>query len=441
MIKDINISQYRKLKDIILNFTREVNAISGANSTCKTSILHIISNSFQKVKKSSTNLINKDCLSIIQNINLSINPKIELLSRGDKKYNDPASGKKGTLYTVHYLNSISLDFRRHNYKLTSRFSIKPKYRNRSSENLPSLPVIYLGINRLVPYGEFIDDDSVKYVSKKLPLEYQNELNKLYKRFTQYNISNVKIQKMGAIKNRADFITDKIGVYGNTVSAGEDNLYIILTALVSLKFYFNSIASSQEVESILLIDELDASLHPGLQNNLIKLFVNFSKEYKIQIIFTTHSVSSLESMFNNNQNVIYLIDNLSKVDCMENPNLYKIKMYLYEQSEQTLYKNNVILVFTEDNEARYFIDILFRYFSRKDDSFKIAFSYLHLVNANIGSNILHDIFKDNHVNSLLYKSICILDGDQCSNLHKNMISLPGNTRNSCNLPQINWSLLI
>ena len=48
MIKNINIIQYRKLKKLTLNFTKKVNAISGTNGTCKTSLLHWINNPINK---------------------------------------------------------------------------------------------------------------------------------------------------------------------------------------------------------------------------------------------------------------------------------------------------------------------------------------------------------------------------------------------------------
>ena len=46
MIKQLNFIHYRKLKNIEIEFSKGVNIISGTNGTCKTSILHLISNSF-----------------------------------------------------------------------------------------------------------------------------------------------------------------------------------------------------------------------------------------------------------------------------------------------------------------------------------------------------------------------------------------------------------
>lgn len=90
MIEKLSIVQYRKIKNLEFDFSRGINVISGTNGTCKTSLLHIISNSFQLVTKSCSWLVDKNCLEIIKKVNKVTNPKVESLTRGDKQYNDPA---------------------------------------------------------------------------------------------------------------------------------------------------------------------------------------------------------------------------------------------------------------------------------------------------------------------------------------------------------------
>ncbi len=51
MIKKITIIQYRKLMNINIGFTPNVNVISGTNGTCKTSILHLITGIGKKFLK------------------------------------------------------------------------------------------------------------------------------------------------------------------------------------------------------------------------------------------------------------------------------------------------------------------------------------------------------------------------------------------------------
>ncbi|MDR1278143.1 MAG: AAA family ATPase, partial [Treponema sp.] len=327
MIEKIEIKQYRKLKDITLDFSKNINVISGANGTCKTSLLHLISNSFQAVNKNCKWVKDKVCLDIINKINNAVNPKVESLTKGDKQYNDPAWGVKGALFLIHYYKKSILEFRRHNSKKNNRYAVKPFYRPGTKDSLPFLPVIYLGLSRLLPYGEFQNDEAIENIQKELPAEYQSEIINLYEQLTRISILSLSAQKMGDVKTRTDFETKNNGMDSNTISAGEDNIFIILTALISLKYYFQSIKNAKPVESVLLIDELDATLHPSLQIKMQELFSDFSQKYKMQIFFTTHSLSLIESALSRKDNVTYFIDNIDYVSVMENPDIYKIKMNL------------------------------------------------------------------------------------------------------------------
>lgn len=424
MIKRIHVVKYRKLENMDLEFSKGINVISGTNGTCKTSLLHIVSNAYQAVTKKCEWLQDSSCLDVIKQINSSTNPKIEALTKGDKTYNDPANGVKGTLFSVEYYGHASLEFRKHNSKLSNRYAVKPWYRPGTTEKLPFCPVIYLGLTRLYPFGEYLNDDAVERLKKNLPPEYQKEIAIIYQRLTGINISSASPQKMGDIKTRADFESDKAGIDSNTISAGEDNLFIIISALVSLRYYYENIVSNNEVESILLIDEFDATLHPSLQFKLLDLFREYSLNYKIQVIFTTHSLSSVEYALKKKDNVIYLIDNITSVIKMDSPDIYKIRMYLQNQTQDDIYLSKAIPLFTEDNEARIFLNILFDYFEEKEVDFPQVRRFFHCVEANIGSDNLRAIFSDSYLLKSTMKYICILDGDQRTNLDHYTITLPG-----------------
>ena len=146
------------------------------------------------------------------------------------------------------------------------------------------------------------------------------------------------------------------------SAGEDNLYIIISALVSLKYYYDSLAEHREVDSILLIDEFDATLHPAFQFRLFDLVLNYSMAYNIQVVFTSHSLSLIEYCLKKKQNLIYLYDNQTSIHHIENPSIYKINLYLKSITESEYSFERKIPVFSEDEEARYLLNILFNYLS-------------------------------------------------------------------------------
>ena len=109
-----NSGKSQTLKDIEIDLSKRINIISGTNGTCKSSILYMVSNAFQEVKTTSVWLKNKNVIKNIKGVNNGINLKIESLTRGDEKYNDPAQGERGSLFICEYEGGIKLEFRRHN---------------------------------------------------------------------------------------------------------------------------------------------------------------------------------------------------------------------------------------------------------------------------------------------------------------------------------------
>lgn len=427
MIQKIHVVKYRKLSDIDITLSKNVNIISGTNGTCKTSLLHIISNSFQALNRNCAWVTDPTCLNIIKQINSVMNPKIESLTKGDKTHNDPANGVEGTIFSVDYYGHTPIEFRRHNSKLNARYAVKPYYRPGTTEKLPFCPVIYLGLARLYPFGEYLNDGALQKLRKNLPQTYQDEIAELYRNLSGISISSVSPQRMGDIKTRAEFKSSQDGVDSNTISAGEDNLFIILSALISLKYYFNNITSTKEVESVLLIDEFDATLHPSLQERLLEIFRRFSSDYKIQIVFTTHSLSTVEVALKKHDNVIYIVDNISNAVIMDEPDIYKIKRHLMGITGDDIYSGKSIPLFTEDKEARLFLEVLFDYFAETHEDFVKVKNYFHFVDASVGATNLRAIFSDSYLLQTTMKCACILDGDQTvdkGDLNKYIITLPG-----------------
>ncbi|KTG22294.1 hypothetical protein AUR67_03445 [Pseudoalteromonas sp. XI10] len=420
MINGINFTHYRKLQELELKFTSGVNAISGENGTCKSSILHIIGNSYQRIKQTNPNVDTK-LLNVIKNINQTVNPKIESLTKGDKQYNDPAKGIKGKLYTVKY-DDYECDFRRHNAKQgESRYRLIPTYPQGQKQSLEERAVIYLGLTRIVPVGEL--EDSTKNIKNNLPSQYQEELVELYSKLIGINIDNLGTEKTNDIKVRSNFTTTHEGIDSNTISAGEDNVFIILTALTCLKWLFET----TEHGSTLLIDEIDATLHPSLQYKLVSIIEEYSLNYNIQVFFTTHSLYLLEKLLKRKQNVLYLTNSAgNKVRLMEDPDIYRINMFLKSELRKEALSDKKIAIFTEDAEARILLTEIFNNLAEHCGDFAKIQHYFHLVDINLGSDSLRDLFKDRFLNKTTLKSICILDGDKtdtANNKDGRILSLP------------------
>ncbi|KAA8788083.1 ATP-binding protein, partial [Lactobacillus crispatus] len=69
---------------------------------------------------------------------------------------------------------------------------------------------------------------------------------------------------------------------------------IIEAVLSFEMLKKQLGKSY-IGGILAIDEIDATLHPAAQNRLIDWLLKKSKELKLQIVFTTHSLTLLEHL--------------------------------------------------------------------------------------------------------------------------------------------------
>lgn len=428
MVKKLEIHRYKKLIDIDINFDAGVNAISGTNGTCKTTLLHIVSNAFQAMKANDERILDPSALKHINQLNSQVNTKMEKLAKGDREYNDPAPNfDGGNLFEVLYFDNTKLSFRKHNSSTANRYAIKPYYKKDSGDKLPSMPVVYLSLARLLPWGEYQGEESSNKSSMKTDSAFYKELANLYQKATGINASSFSSQKMGSVKKRQEFDTDAAGVDSNTVSSGEDNVAIILTALLSLKAFYQALiedAQEQEVCSLLLIDEMDATLHPSLQYALLEIMRNFALKYRIQIIFTTHSITLLDMMLKKKLNVIYLKNNGNIVKPMKDPDSSKIEMYLRGITKSDLVADKTIPAFSEDDEARLFVDLLLDWLSDSRGGFKDLARDVHFVDASIGAEQLEKLFKDPKIRQSSMAAICVLDGDHNSNLTNNTVALPG-----------------
>lgn len=419
MIKRISFIAYRSLRNVDIEFDK-INVISGTNGTCKSSILHIISNSFQKYP-------DKVCqeLKLIRNLTQTCNVKLESLTRGDKEFNDPARGISGTLFKVTYNNGIALEFRRHNSKTKkvinakARYSIKPYYKKRGSERLPFALVIYLGLSRLYPYGEFEFDELIKDIKAVLTQDYMKRLSERYERITGNRLVFEGHKKMGDIKYRLEFKTDAAGVDSNTISAGQDNLSILLLNIALIESFYDT--CGKDKDSVLIIDEVDATLHPSYQMMLLGILQELSATTGCQIFFTTHSLFTIEQSIEKKFNIIYLEDPKDTKQ-LPSPTIPKIRASLQSKSLERLFDIRVRML-VEDDEAKFVLDIVLKYFSETRTEFSTLFNsnYLETISLCLGADQLKRLFRTTFLSGP-YSAIGIVDGDTSGDISHCVISL-------------------
>jgi len=163
-------------------------------------------------------------------------------------------------------------------------------------------------------------------------------------------------------------------------------------------------------SLLVIDEVENSLHPSAQRRFVRYLLSVAKSKKIQIILSTHSPYILEElpevariMLLNTNNGKEIIPNvsvnfaLSSIDDTIHPELY---------------------VYVEDEEAQTLLQEILKTAPEYDEHIlsKIFISF-------VGSySVVETLSKLAKAKKLPYKSIGIVDGDEKSNVHDSL-SLP------------------
>jgi len=142
------------------------------------------------------------------------------------------------------------------------------------------------------------------------------------------------------KNTLYFNEDKSGKIISEFSFSTGEYFV----LALLKLIANE--RKKEKKSLIIIDELDISLHPLAQKRLIEKINQFRKEFNITFVVATHSLQIIE---NSNANNIYYFENNDGNITISNP-IYPayVTKNLYKHS----YYDRVLLV--EDELAETFL---------------------------------------------------------------------------------------
>ncbi|WP_349626393.1 ATP-dependent nuclease [Lactiplantibacillus plantarum] len=299
-----------------------------------------------------------------------------------------------------------------------RYRLIPKsVQNKENNQKLSWPVYYLGLSRLYPAGE---DSAAKMnrfnISSKIEKDILNiHQHILGENFDKSNSSfeNVKLE---------DFKKAKTGIKTRNFSAtsnssGQDNLGQILLTIKSFELLKEK-QGANYIGGLLLIDEIDATLHPAAQQRLIEYLYEESIKLQLQIVFTTHSYTLLAYLKNYRKSKItkenrdsilvnyltasYDIDGLVK--CTENPESSWMKLNLTDEllpNQKELFKK--VLVFTEDSRARWLINKMIAHSSNKKD-----LEAIHFADVSMPWNSLANLAKESL--SILPKSIFIFDPD-------------------------------
>lgn len=282
IIKSIEVNKFRGIEDLNLKLGKNLTAIAGRNATMKSTLLGIIGQPFT---------ISKDhpmygCKTIDgYNFKSQFKEKFKISSKFDHK------GEhiwKLNLYNNGYYKDNEITIK--SIERPSKSNPNDiRFWNSKSKSKGSgyvqLPVYYLSLSRLFPIGE---SGKTKNVNINLTAEEKNLFLKYYKEIlsihTTSNTETVGMEKSASSRVFVGVNDNTHDVFTN--SAGESNIGRIILAILSFKRLKEKYKEYKG--GILLIDEIDATLYGYSQKKLIDFLYNASKDYHIQVIFTTHS---------------------------------------------------------------------------------------------------------------------------------------------------------
>lgn len=153
-------------------------------------------------------------------------------------------------------------------------------------------------------NNFIKDEDNKEYLLNYPLDNEEKINEVILN-TQYitGLSSEEVFYCNFIEYR--FINLEKKIFFDDLSDGEKNILIVCID------FLHQLDLEKEKNKILIIDEMDNSLHPFWKKELLNIIVKLLKEFKIinnhnkttNIIFTTHSPFILSDLAK--ENIIFL----------------------------------------------------------------------------------------------------------------------------------------
>ena len=402
-IESIEIERFRNFNPMTIRLGSRITAISGQNGTGKSTILGMLGQPFGL--DGATDLFGRVMRTKYLDV-LKISPKYDLPGSHLYYVNlvDP------DLYVDGVTHVQVKSFERKQYKIPIRFVTGAK-RTPGYGNV-DYPVMYLGMKRTYPIGEIANPVQV---DTKLTEEEQDCFTRWYSQvFIEWDDDSMSpVQIEASTAGKRTVLVNSSSYDYLTNSAGQDNLGQILAALISFGRLKSSMGDTYK-GGLLLIDELDATLFPASQTELLKLLWREAEALMLQIVFTTHSLSLIEDILDLKRRggveLVYLRRLSSGVDMVDAPAIEDIRADLRLTFPKKRPEPKAE-VWCEDAEAKWLmLKMLPRNLSRKSN----------IIAAKLGCGELRKLSANDNIASLADVTF-VVDGDglnQASNKERN-----------------------
>ena len=450
-LKSLEISHFRMINEMHLDFVPGVNMIIGQNGTGKSNILALLT-SGSGIGRSSLmpqyhdyfkiddteDFANYSGESIYEDKNTDESFSIRLSFKDDgdpkvvpeilfpSKWQQPEQkfSKKTDNRVAHIVPRLepTADVDTTVNSAITRFNNFFNVRSSGSKKIP-VPTKFVSVSRIIPRGEA--DLTVKRTSlgseKDNYIDWYNGV--ISKSISVNENSGYKIKK-AVDKSKIEMpITD---TPASGVSVGQDSLSTIISSLIELDRESNK---DDYKGAILAIDEFDLSLHAAAQIKLLDLLIDLSKNLKIQIFITTHSLAAVK-YFSKKVNrhpdfhsLTYIYDRLNPYSDQSH-DFSAIATSMYSQANIA---KPLITMYTEDESGMDLFNMLKETYSEK--FLNLPTQNFDMIPMKVGKSTLKYLSGSNNRSSgrdeHFKKSLIVYDGDarysSSSNPEKNATS--------------------
>lgn len=408
-IKRVEILSFRHLNDLNFDLGKHLTVIAGGNGTGKTSLLGLIAHMFKYGSTQKTLLGNR----------------FETRFSNVFRFSSTHDQNKSYKYKLIFNDNTSRDgeLRTLNEIRGTRYKIDVGGRVRGGGKIKR-PVIYLSLRRLLPLADE-DEKRIQIGTKDLTTKQKDLYKEFYNRIFTTTDSITPVYTKSYYKSNFAPTSQLFDAHG--ISAGQDNIGQIILALLS----FRALKESSEVEysgGVLLIDEIDATLYPAAQKNLLKIILEQAKDLDLQIIFTTHSSDILNfldsrngSSFKHSTNFVSLTNSSGAVKSKQGfSELNSLLADLNHEALRSIKPKKINFYFEDSESCLFYKNII----SNTDLGCEKIYKNLTL-SCGTYKTLIQNGFEE------FFRSIVVLDGDFKSsfpfNPSNNVVYLPGNER--------------
>jgi AAA15 family ATPase/GTPase len=168
---------------------------------------------------------------------------------------------------------------------------------------PDRDIYFIGINTCVPEVEIDNHESIKLVDQVTAINHSEDIIKAARDIMNFNYQecdykNTKQKKYISCKNA------EISYISLSMGAGEQRLFKILEILLNATKY-----------SLIIIDEIDLTLHSAALNKLISKIVEIADKRNLQVVFTSHRQELVKRTDINIRHIIPSTDTTDTI-CLE-----------------------------------------------------------------------------------------------------------------------------